>query len=173
MKQLRIAGTVIGIVGVVVVLAHAADMNKALGDAEGRRRAAENGLKAIKAKPSGVTDEIRTLYTEAAGKQNAWLDAVCQAIEQGGGTAAPDVSAAAQSAAASLIAWVKVRNGALGQPELAATVAEDARKNIVQNLVDISADVWKTNRTADPKKRASAAAGLKERLKWKSFDEVS
>lgn len=96
---------------------------------------------------------------------------MCQAVEQGG-TAAPDVSATAQSAAASLVEWVKVRNRALGEPEMSAPVTESIRKQIVQNLVDVSVESWKANRSSDQKKRAAAAAALKDRLRWKAYEDI-
>ena len=41
-----------------------------------------------------------------------------------------------------------------------------------QNLLDIAGATWKNNREADAKKRTSVAASLRERLRWKMFDEI-
>ena len=51
--MLRTARTIVGAAGVLLITAlasQAADLNKAVSDAEGRKRAAENGLKEIKTK---------------------------------------------------------------------------------------------------------------------------
>jgi hypothetical protein len=160
-------------IGVLVIGAstiRAADLNKTLADTEGRRRAAENGLKQIKAKGQ-PPDQIRSAYVEAASRQNAWLDSVCQAIEQGAANA-PDVSSSAQSAATSLVEWVNVRNRALGVPELSGAIADSTKKSVAEDLIDIAAGTWKNNRSSDAKKRSSAAASLKERLRWKTFEEI-
>ena len=53
--MLRTARTIVSAAGVVlitVLASQAADVNKALSEAEGRKRAAENGLKEIKSKDS-------------------------------------------------------------------------------------------------------------------------
>ena len=170
----RTARMVVGTIGVLLVAAlasQAADLNKAVSEAEGRKRAAENGLKDIKAKSSQPADEIRNAYTKAATSQNVWLDTVCQAVEQAT-TSAPDVSAAADAAAQTLVEWVSVRNRALGLPELTGATADSVKKSVTQDLVDIAGATWKNNRGADTKKRSSAAASLKERLRWKTFDEI-
>lgn len=146
-------------------------MNGQHTDTEGRRKAAENGVKEIKAKSPQPADQIRTTYAEAAARQNAWLDSVCQAVEQGASTA-PDVSTAAQSAATSLVEWVSVRNRALGLPELAGATADGLKKSVIQDLIEIASATWKGNRSADPTKRVSVAASLRERLHWKTFEEV-
>ena len=170
----RTARMVVGAIGVLLVAAlasQAADLNKAVSEAEGRKRAAENGLKDIKAKSSQPGDEIRTAYTKAATSQNAWLDAVCRTVEQAT-TSAPDVSVAADTAAQTLVEWVSVRNRALGLPELTGATADSVKKSVTQDLVDIASATWKNNRSADTKKRAAVAASLKERLRWKAFDEI-
>ena len=80
------ARTIVGAAGVLLFTAlasHAADLNKAVSDAEGRKRAAENGLKEIKIKSTQPSEQIRAAYNEAATRQNAWLETVCQAVEQG------------------------------------------------------------------------------------------
>jgi hypothetical protein len=154
---------------IAAATSHAADINKAIAETEGRKRAAENGLKQIKAKGQ-PSSEIRNAYAEAATRQNAWLESVCQALEQTGNTA-PDVSAAAQSAAASLVEWVNIRNRALGLPELSGAIADSTKKSIAQDLNEIAAASWK-DRSSDARKRSAAAASLKERLQWKTFDEI-
>src|SRR4029450_8478501 len=58
----------------------AAPLDKSLSDTHGRRKAAENGLRQIKAKSQEQADGVRALYTAAASNNNAWVDAVCQAI---------------------------------------------------------------------------------------------
>ena len=155
---------------VAAAVGQAADVNKAIGDAEGRKRAAENGLKEIKAKAQ-PSDQVRSAYIEAATRQNAWLEAVCQAVEQGA-PAAPDVSAPAQSAAASLVEWVNIRNRTLGLAELTAPAADSTKKSVAGDLIEIANATWKSNRSGDAKKRSAAANALKERLRWKPFEEV-
>lgn len=154
----------------LAVAAQAADINQVMANTESRRRAAENGLKDIKAKgePSG---DVRDTYAAAAAATNTWLDSVCQAIERGSASA-PDVSASAQQAADSLVAWVNVRNRILGVPEVAGTAVDVVKKSVTQDLTAIAETTWKANRSADAKKRGSAVNALKERLRWKAFDEI-
>ena len=161
---------VIAIVAIAGVASHAADIKKALADTEGRKRAAENGLKQIKAKGQ-PSDQIRGAYVEASTRQNAWLDSLCQAVEQGSATA-PDMNGSAQAAAGSLVDWVNVRNRALGVPELAGAIADSTKKSVAQDLMDIASETWKNNRSSDAKKRTAAATALKERLRWKPFEEI-
>lgn len=168
-RNVRRVAIAVGVL-LIVAVSQAADINKAISEAESRKRAAENGLKEIKAKAQ-PSEQIRTAYTEAATGQNAWLDLVCQAIEQGA-TAAPDVAASAQSAATSLVEWVNVRNKALGLPELTGVTADSVKKSVAQELMDIASGTWKSNRSADPKKRSGAATSLKERLRWKAFEQL-
>jgi hypothetical protein len=162
---------VLGLLLVVAVTSRAADLGKTIASTEGRKRAAENGVKEIKSKSPQPSEQIRAAYVEAATKQNAWLDVVCQAVEQGS-TAAPDVSTAAQSAADSLVEWVNVRNRALGLPELTGAVADSTKKSVVQDLLNIASESWKGNRSTDAKKRTSAASSLKDRLRWRAFEEI-
>jgi hypothetical protein len=96
---------------------------------------------------------------------------VCQAIEQGAATA-PDVSSVAGSAASSLVEWVSARNKALDIPELTGPVAESVKKSVVQDLTDITLSTWRDNRGGNADKRKKAATMLRERLRWKAFEEV-
>ena len=169
--MLRSARTIVGAAGVMlitVLTSQAADVNKALSEAEGRKRAAENGLKEIKSKSSPPSEQIQTAYMDAATKQNAWLDAVCEAVEQGTASA-PDVSSSAEAAATTLVQWVSVRNQALGLPDLTGAVADSVKQSVARDLVDIAGTTWKNSRGADAKKRTSVVASLKERLRWKTF----
>jgi hypothetical protein len=170
-RTIRKSVVLTAIVLAVTTMTRAADVNKALSDTEGRRHAAENGLKEIKSKAPQQVDQVRARYIEAASRQNAWLDSVCQAIEQGS-QAAPDVSASATSAASALVEWVVVRKRALGGPELAVAAAENVKKSVAQDLVDIAAAGWKNNQSTDAKKRTGAAGALKQRLRWHTFDEI-
>src|SRR5438105_157920 len=95
-RNLRTIVGAIGLLMIVVTVSQAADLKKAMAETEGRKRAAENGLKEIKAKGQ-PSEELRRAYIDAAAQQNAWLDSVCGALEQGT-PAAPDVSAVAQRA---------------------------------------------------------------------------
>ena len=149
----------------------AAPLDKSLSDTDGRRKAAENGLRQIKAKSQEQAEGVRALYTAAASNNNAWVDAVCQAIEQGT-PANPDLSGVAGSAASSLLEWVSARNRALGVAEMTAPVAESVKKSIVQDLTDIAVGTWRTSRGDSADKRKKAAATLRERLRWKAFEEV-
>jgi hypothetical protein len=165
--------TIVGAIGLLVIavtVSQAADLKKAMSETEGRKKAAENGLKEIKAKGQ-PSEELQRSYIDAASQQNAWLDSVCGALEQGA-PATPDVSTVAQSAASSLVEWVNHRNRALGLAELTGAIAESVKKKTSQDLVDIATETWKDNRSGDAKKRMTAAAALKERLRWKTFEEV-
>ncbi len=169
--RLRWIVSIAGFVCAASVLAHAAGTNKAGAGTEGRRRAAENGLRSIKTKSSEQGEQVKALYEAAASANNAWLDAVSQAIQQGAATA-PDVTAAVQTAATSLMEWVAVRNRTLGVPEITGVPTDAAKKSIVQDLTEISSAAWSTHHAADEKKRTTAASALKERFRWKSWEEV-
>jgi hypothetical protein len=139
----------------------ASNVDKALGEADGRRKAAENGLREIKTKSKEQAEQVRPLYAEAASRNNAWLGTVCQAIQQGKG---PDVAAIIESAASALVQWVSARNRALGVAELTPPIAEAVKKRVVADLTEISAETWKDNRGASDQKRLKNAAALKDRL---------
>ncbi len=172
--MLRRLPAFLGFLGLMLlfpVAGHGADLNKSLSDTESRRKAAENGLKEIKSKSPQQDDLVRKQYTEAATRQNVWLESVCASIAEGSSTS-PDVSDAATSAAVSLVEWVNVRNRALGLPELAGDSVDVVKKSVTTDLVEIASRTWKGNRSGDAKKRASVAESLKTRLRWASFDEV-
>lgn len=169
-RSVRTIIGVIGLLAVAVAVSQAADLKKAMSETEGRKRAAENGLKEIKAKGQ-ASEEVRRAYIDAATQQNTWLDSVCGALEQGG-SSAPEVSAAAQGAASSLVEWVNHRNRVLGLPELTGAIAEGVKKKTSQDLVDVAMETWKSNRSGDAKKRMTVSTALKDRLRWKSFEEV-
>ena len=168
MRRPSTFATVVGIVVVAAAMAHAADIGKALADAEARRRAAEAGVQQVQPKLGTDGSEVRMAYAEAATAQNAWLDAVIQSFDKG---TAPD-AALAEAAAKSLVAWVNVRNRTLGQPEMTAGVAEGVRKGIVQNLMDISSQEWKANHSKNPNTRGAVVATLEQHLRWKMFEEI-
>jgi hypothetical protein len=69
---------------VATTLVHAANFDQSLRDSEGRRRAAENGLRQIKTKSVQQADQLRTIYTDAATQHNAWLEIVTEAVRQSG-----------------------------------------------------------------------------------------
>ena len=168
MKRLSMVGTVAAITLIATALVQAADIGKALAEAEARRRAAESGVQQVQPKLSTDGDGVRTAYAEAATAQNAWLDGLIQSFEK---SAAPDATLA-EAAAKSLVTWVNVRNRTLGQPEMTAAVAEGVGKDIVQNLVDISTQEWKANHSADAKRRAVVVTALNDHLRWKKFEEI-
>ena len=163
---------VVAIVAVAGVILQAADFNKALADTEGRRRAAENGLRAIKTKSPALGDQVRAAYTKAATDQNAWLEMVCQGSEKSG-SAESDMTAAAEAAATSLVAWVAARNRALAETELAGAAADTAKTWVHGNLTDIAAEVWQRNRAASQQQRERTSADLRKRLLWRSWEQVS
>src|SRR4030095_7431732 len=125
----------------------------------------------IKMKSQQEAEQVRGLYTAAASNNNAWVDVLCEAIEQGA-PAAPDVSTVAASAASSLVEWVSARNRALGLPELTGPVGESVKKTVVQDLTDIASSAWRDNRGNNADKRKKAAATLGERLRSKPFEEI-
>jgi hypothetical protein len=149
----------------------AAPLDKALSETDGRKKAAENGLRQIKMKSQQEAEQVRGLYTAAASNNNTWVDMLCQAIEQGA-PAAPDVSSVAGSTASSLVKWVSARNKALGLPELTGAVGESVKKAVVQDLTNIASGTWRDSRGDNADKRKKAAAALAERLRWKTFEEI-
>ena len=149
----------------------AADVDQALREADGRRKAAESGVRDIKAKSQDPAGQVRALYAEAASRNNAWLDSVCQAIQQDS-SSPPDVSAMVEPAATALVQWVSGRNRTLGLPELTSPIADTVKKKVIADLSDISNETWRSNRNAAEQKRTQAATALKERLQWRSWEEV-
>ena len=152
------------------VAAPAANIDKAIADAQSRRRAAENGLREIKSKVPDQAEDARRAYAMAADGQNAWLEHVCQAVESG--TAVADVTSTAQTAASTLVAWVAVRNRALGAPVMTNELAEGVKKSMVHDLVEIANATTKSARGSDPQKRLKMAASLRDQLQWKSAEDV-
>ena len=152
------------------VATHAANIDKAIADAESRRRAAENGLREIKSKTPDQAEDARRAYATAADGQNAWLEQVCKTAESG--SADVDVSPAAQAAASTLVAWVAVRNRALGAPVMTSELAEGVKRSMVQDLVEIANSTWKSARGSDSQKRLKMTASLRNRLQWKSSEDV-
>jgi hypothetical protein len=57
-------------------------------------------------------------------------------------------------------------------PELTGAIADSTKKSVVQDLLDIANETWKNNRSTDAKKRTSAASSLKDRLRWRAFEEI-
>ena len=149
----------------------AADVDQALKEADGRRKAAETGVRDIKAKSQEQAGQARALYAEAASRNNAWLATVCQAIQQGS-SGAPNVSAMVEPAATALVQWVSARNRALGLPELTSPIGDTVKKRVIADLTDISNETWSRNRNAAEQRRTQAATALKERLQWRSWEEV-
>lgn len=168
LKHLSRFGTAVAITLTATALVQAADIGKALADAEARRRAAESGVQQIQPTLSTDGNGVRTAYAEAASAQNAWLDALVQSFEKG----AVQDATLAEAAAKSLVAWVNVRNRTLGQPEMTAAIAEGVRKDIVQNLMDISNQEWKANHSSDARRRAVVVTTLDQHLRWKKFEEI-
>lgn len=148
----------------------AADLDKATADAEVRRRTAENGAQAIRAKAPQDAEQVRAFYDEAAAANSAWLDATQAALGRGEVDAA--VTDAAGKAASALLRWVAARNKALGETMPAARVVEAAEANIRQSLVDISTEFARKHGRADAKKKADVVADLSRRLRWKPWNEL-
>ena len=171
MGIIRKLGVVIYFAALSGATMSAADLNKSLTDAEGRRRTAESGLKQIKSKSPADAQTLRAAYDEAAKQHNAWLATVTQAIEQAS-AASPDVSVVSQQAASALVVWVVARNRALGEPELAGTAAESVKKKVVMDLTDIAAEGWKNNRQRDAGRKTAFTKSISERLSWKAWDQV-
>lgn len=148
-----------------------ADIQASLSETEGRRQMAENGLRDIKKKSAQEAEQVRERYNDAAARNNAWLDALCQAIQQGSATA-PDVSASADAAAVSLVEWAKVRNRALGIPEMNEAATAAVKRMAVRDLNEIAKAEWASKHRGDESRRTKAATALKERLRWKTWEEV-
>jgi hypothetical protein len=125
----------------------------------------------MKTKSREQAERVRPLYSEAAARNNAWLDVVCQAIQHGASTAS-DVSASVEPAASALVQWVSARNRALGVSELAPPIGDALKKRVIADLTAIAGETWKATRGANEQKRTKAATSLKERLQWRSWDEV-
>ena len=149
----------------------AANVDKALVETDGRRKAAETGVREIKVKAKDQVDQVRPLYVEAASRNNAWLDTVSQAIQQGTSTA-PDISATVEPAASALVAWVSARNRALGVADLTGPIADSVKKRVISDLTEIANATWRSNRGGNEQKRTKSADALKDRLRWRSWEEV-
>jgi hypothetical protein len=165
-----------GVLSAVIVLTlagaavGAGNVDRAIADAESRRKGAESSMREIVAK-ADPPDQVRAAYTAAASHQNAWLDLVCQAVEEGA-PAAPDVTAASEAATAALMDWITIGGRALGLEPLSDSLTEGLRKSIARDLVEIASDTWSTHRSADAKKRTKATTSLQTRLRWKTAEEL-
>ena len=148
-----------------------ASLDESLANAESRRKAAENGLREIRARVAAQAEPLRAVYGVAAERNNAWVEAMCSAIEKGV-VPGPDVAGMAEPAAAALMEWVAGRNKALGLPEVSGANLEAVRRQITQNLTDIVGGAARATSPKDAGKRKQTAGGLRERLQWKAFDDV-
>src|SRR5262245_27292392 len=104
MKQRnRLAGLVLTLTVASALSGRASD-SKSIVDTEARRTTAENSVKTLK--PRTATDGVQAMgaYKAAADANNAWLDLVLEAIHSG--SARPDTTTLADSAATTLLAWV-------------------------------------------------------------------
>lgn len=163
-----VAGTAVVIL-VMAAFAYAADLTKATNDAEGRRKAAESGARTIRSKATQV-DGPRDLYVASANAHDAWLDATKNLIEKGDSDGA--VSEAAGRAASALVKWVAGRNAALGEPVLSGKIADNVEASIRQDLIDISVETARRQRTSSAEKKGQAASDLGNRLRWKDWNEL-
>lgn len=170
-RNLRVLGSALAVALISVAVGQAANISKPIADAEGRKQAAENGMKEIKTKSLDASRQAQAAYEEAARSQNAWLDALCGALTQATSTA-PEVASSAATAATSLVEWVNIRNRTLGVAELTDPIADSVKKSVANDLVEIAAETWKSNTRANSKKRATAAGSLNQRLRWKRFEEI-
>ena len=152
-------------------LLEAADLRKSIENSESRRRTSEAGVKLILAKSVTGVDAIRAAYGEVANQHNGWLDSVVHSVNQPS-PAASDVAAVATRAADALVAFVVLRNRALGEMELAGVAAESVRKVVVRDLTDIANEFWRDNGQRDAKRRETATKALVDRLRWKSWDQI-
>jgi hypothetical protein len=160
----------LAVVATAVAALAAVTLDQALTDADGRRKAAESGLRQIKAKSQEQAEHVRALYVEAASRNSAWLASVCQAIQQGA-PAAPDVKETVEPATA-LVQWVSARNRVLGVSELTPPLAEAVKKRVMEDLTEIANGSWKNARGANEQKRAKTASDLKDRLTWRTWEEI-
>jgi hypothetical protein len=151
---------------------HAADIDRVIAAAESRRKGAEASMREIAAKSDAQLEQARAAYTQAATKQNAWLDLVVRAVE-GDASAAPDVTAASQAATAALMNWIVVGGRALSLPALSDSETAGLSKSFTRDLTAIATETWTTHRESDPQKRSKAVASLNARLRWKSAEEIT
>lgn len=166
--------TAIGVVSLLLLVASvgtAADLEQALVNAAGRKRAAENGLRDIKRKSSEQAAAVRAAYSEAAARQNAWLEALCKGLREGG-TTAPDLKVLADEVAAALVSWVTPRNRALGVPELTPQTAAQVQADTVKNLAEIAQEAWQRTAKGDDQRRTGFATALDQRLRWQPWEAV-
>lgn len=147
-------------------LAEALSLDQAITAAEGRRRAAENGVKAITAKSAGDDTAVKAAYEEAMSANNAWLDATVTAVKQG--RVIDGAQPSATEAASTLVAWVAARNRALGEPILAGAVASAVETRTRQELIELTTQATRGN----DKKRAATVQALESRLRWKAWGEL-
>jgi hypothetical protein len=170
--RVRAAALLLGLVFVPAASSlRASESDRALVETEGQRKAAENGVRKLKAQVAAQADALQRAYSEAASKQNAWLDATCQAIERGAETT-PDVTSMADEAATAYNAWVALQNPALGLTTLDANSLAGVKKWMVTNLVAVTSSAWKRSHKRAEADRAKASAELKERLRWKAWDDI-
>jgi hypothetical protein len=164
-----VAGTAVFVLA-LASLVNAADLRKATTDAEGRKRAAENGVRAIKSKAPQQADSAKELYLAAATAHGAWLDVTKTLVDKGESDSA--ASDAAGRAAAALVKWVAARNAALGEPVLAGKTAETIEASVRQGLIDISLETARRQRGANANKKSQAVSDLSNRLRWKDWNEL-
>ena len=141
-----------------VTFADAADLNEALKQADARKRAAENGARAIRAQAPQDIEQTNAVYAAAADANSAWLDAIARGD-------APGAAAASSVAASRLVQWVVARNRALGEPVMSETLAKGVTERVQQELADIA-------KNAVAKKRQDTADTLNARLRWKAWEEL-
>lgn len=170
MKATNLVLTLSLAIGVPAISFAAKSAQKAASDTESRRTTAENGVRQL-LKAGTPSDALKASYALAADKNNAWLNAVCAAVESG--ASAPDSTASAEAASA-LVEWVIARNAALHieGATLTGKAGDGVRSSIAQDLDLVGSESLATNRRASEVKRKDAVKALRVRFTWKTWDEV-
>ena len=150
---------------------NAANITKALNEAEGRMRAARTGVQAIKSKSPERAAQAEQLYAATATAHNTWLDATCEAITSATATTS-DVAALSASAGSSFVRWVVARNQILGEPVLEGSIATSVEEQVKRELADITTEMIRSSRGVDANKRTRIASDLRKRLQWQAWSEL-
>ena len=154
----------------------AANVDKALVETDGRRKAAETGVREIKvkAKDHKSDQDPPPLCRSGLPSNNAWLDTVSPG--DSAGDVNPRLTFRQRSSLRRPHSWpgYPARNRALGVADLdrdqSPMLGEEASHLV--DLTEIANATWRSNRGGNQQKRTKSADALKDRLRWRSWEEV-
>ena len=61
---------------------------------------------------------------------------------------------------------------ALGVADLTGPIADSVKKRVISDLTEIANATWRSNRGGNEQNRTKSADALKDRLRWRSWEEV-